>query len=151
MLTVNIAADFFLDVISGSLPRNNADGSLAGAVGSKNDHAAFLVEQWEGQRTVAGEYKDHRLHLSGSSSLVDLQCLDRQTAGVLAQTWLCTKRAVIQRTRELNTALTDYCLVATAGLVLGLLFHAVQLQKVDTHTHTTPHHTHDRTRTAHVS
>ncbi len=114
------------------MPRNNDDGSLAGAVGSKNDHAAFLVEQWEGQPTMAGEYKDHRLHLSGSSSLVDLQCLDRQTAGVLAQTWLCTKRAIIQRTRELNTALTDYCLVATAGLVLGLLFHAVELDKVDT-------------------
>jgi ABC-type multidrug transport system ATPase subunit len=145
LLTVNVAADYFLDAISGLLPRNNGDGSLAAAAGSKTDHATYLVEQWEAQRAVAGSHQDDRLRRQGSCNLVDLQCLDRKTAGVLAQTWLCTKRAVIQRTRELNTALTDYCLVATAGLVLGLLFHAVQLQKVDTHTHHTTHttaHTH---------
>jgi ABC-type multidrug transport system ATPase subunit len=56
LLIFNVAADYFLDAISGLLPRNNGDGSLAAAAGSKTDHATYLVEQWEAQRAGAGVY-----------------------------------------------------------------------------------------------
>jgi ABC-type multidrug transport system ATPase subunit len=124
-------ADFFLDVICGRLQRNGDHPQAPGG-----DHTGFLVDRWDVSQLVK-ELEDQAESVNLSVELAhergELPSEQRQMASFVTQTWLCTKRAIVQHSRELNTAFANYFLMATVGVVLGLLFHAVELTKVPYH------------------
>jgi len=117
-------ADFFLDVISGTMDRK--------------DHPEFktedLFELWEQKKldkrwnrdAHSRETDSGRLELiendASTTNQPEAQVEERTMASFTRQLWLFFFRAIIQQTRDIASILIDFCLVCLAGSLLGIVF-----------------------------
>mmetsp|Transcript_20661 Transcript_20661/g.57380 ORF Transcript_20661/g.57380 Transcript_20661/m.57380 type:complete len:556 (-) Transcript_20661:327-1994(-) len=105
-------ADFYIDVISGLIPRTN-DESF------KNED---LFDLWENRLEKKPE-NSIRLSVSRSAKQVTNR---RKAAGVVKQTFLLFKRAVLQRLRAPQNTIVPVVLSATSGILIGYFVQAIQ-------------------------